>query len=327
MTALLLAKNQVGEIDLSIGEPSLVQEILLQHYSPAINLQIDSLNYPYSAGRRDIVEYLEDRHKAKIIMTCGAKQAMAAAFFALRQHGYKRISTRTPYWALIPPLLDQYGMKMEESGSPAELLVAPNNPDGWMPEDLPALYKKNKKKGIVTLHDAAYYSAGFIGYHPDATVPTGDIELQSFSKSLGLPGLRIGYCVVRDKKFYNDILQYVESTTAGVNQISQHIIFDLMLEIDYDRKKFELFNQDVFLALQSRRRLLERLNSNFKVKEKNWGMFGWIKVNKNLDLNNCGVRMVEGRAFGSKRHIRLNLAAPLPSLERGINILNAIDEI
>src|SRR5579885_3412990 len=117
MSDLLLAKPILPPdwIDVSVGEPHLVRDNLSKVFQLEEELRIGHLKlndmvYPYPTGYQPLVKLLEEKHKAPVIITNGAKQALGAVFYALSQMGYPGVAMKMPYWALIPPLAKMHGL-------------------------------------------------------------------------------------------------------------------------------------------------------------------------------------------------------------------------
>ena len=88
-------------------------------------------DYPYPQGYKPLVELLEFKHQAKVVITNGAKQALGAVFYALKKMGMCYCQEKSPYWALIPPLAAMHGIEMIHPNAPydndqmALLLLSP----------------------------------------------------------------------------------------------------------------------------------------------------------------------------------------------------------
>src|SRR5271157_1656410 len=85
-------------IDLCFGEATVVRHALLKHFSfPDIQFTENSFvtrekyshkvtyehpfSYPHPSGYQPLVKLLEHKHNAPVIITNGAKQALAAMFY------------------------------------------------------------------------------------------------------------------------------------------------------------------------------------------------------------------------------------------------------
>ena len=104
MSHLLLTKPNLpdGWIDVSIGEAHLVRQNLLDIFQISGELELGYLKdkdliYPDPTGYQPLVDHLEDKHNAPVIITNGAKQGLGAAFYALKKKGYGYCGMKSPY--------------------------------------------------------------------------------------------------------------------------------------------------------------------------------------------------------------------------------------
>src|ERR1035437_1934316 len=128
-------------LECAVGEPYVVRQALLDNFDINYSLpKVDDLwNYPSPGGYAPLVKLLEDKYQAPVVMTNGAKQGLSACMYAISKLGYVKLAVKKPYWCLIPALADLNGLKLhheevDEIGLPY-LLVAPNNPDGFIPDN------------------------------------------------------------------------------------------------------------------------------------------------------------------------------------------------
>jgi aspartate/methionine/tyrosine aminotransferase len=342
MSDILLAKPILPPdwIDVSVGEPHLVRDNLIKVFQLEEELKIghlkaDSLVYPAPTGYQPLVRHLEEKHKAPVIITNGAKQALGAVFYALKKMGWNYCGEKSPHWALVPPLAEMHGIEMihangphVDDGSPF-LLLSPNNPDGHCetPEQLQELSKQFKEKNLPLIHDAAYYTHIYLD--STHTLPAiGDVQIYSISKMLGLSGLRIGYAVCPNPQFYKLMQQYIEAMTVGVSISSQTWLYDLL---DRRMRSFptlvERFEGISGMDLARNKQLC--LGIDPEVLEvpanlaKNPGMFGWFKVGPQANFSKSKINFIDGALFGVPGMVRMNLAFDEATMKEIVNRLNS----
>lgn len=317
MTDILLAKPKLPPdfIDVSVGEPHLIKDNLVKVFNlnnALMSLDIQEMTYPCSTGYQPLVKYLEAKHQAPVIITNGAKQALGAVFYALAQMNKTKLNMRLPYWALIPPLARMHGIDcVYNSEGQAELCLAPNNPDGFVP-DLEQLSKSCQEKNIPLIHDAAYYTHIYLSRKVKLTT-IGDVQIFSISKMLGLSGLRLGYAVCPNPVFYKYIKEYMEAMTVGVSIASQKFLYYLMTNImepqPHQVRGFEDMSAN---ELEDNKRMLLRLDSEVLEIPNNIkdipGMFGWFKLGSKADFNKAKIHAISGDLFGMPGYVRMNLA-------------------
>lgn len=332
MSDILLAKPTLppGWIDLSVGEPYVVREKLFEVFDCSLYElpQVAHMyEYPPPTGHQPLIKLLEDKHGAPVIITNGAKQALGATFYALKQMGKMHIGMRVPYWALIPPLVKMHGlsdMNAEEiSGMDSYLCVAPNNPDGHvgnLKDDAAAM----KDRGIPFIHDAAYYTHT---YMPNASKleQVGDVQIHSISKSLGLSGLRLGYVVCPNTDFYSHIKYYMETMTVGVSIVSQMYLHDLLHRMHGYPTLVQAFEGRASMALDAAKKLIKEVPQDILEIPPDFettpGMFGWFKVGPRADFAAAKVNLIDGALFGAPGMVRLNLAVNYDVLKEVVNRL------
>lgn len=343
MTDALLSKPELPEgfIDCSVGEAHIVREKLFEVFDCSV-YELPKVphmyEYPPYKGYKPLVQLLENKHGYPVIITNGAKQGLAACFYVLKQKGWNYCQEKSPHWALIPPLAEMHGIEMVHANGPSSedkspfLLISPNNPDGHCesPEELKRISQEFKDSNLPLIHDAAYYTHSYLpGEH---TLPSvGDVQIYSFSKMLGLSGLRLGYVVCRNEEFYKIILQYMERMTVGVSMISQIFLHDLLHRMHGYPTLTQSFEGKVSLALDESKKIIQQVDPEILEipldVEKTPGMFGWFKVGPKADFFKSKVNMIDGAHFGVPGHIRMNLAFNAQTILDIVKRLNSVKEV
>src|SRR5258708_39125751 len=139
MSDILLAKPilPLDFIDTSVGEAHIVRDALLSIFDiSACDLpKLPHLfEYQPPQGYKPLVQLLEDKYQSPVVICNGAKNALGACMFALKQMGKNNVYLPRPYWALIPPLMEMHNLRYsheEGDGTDSYLCVAPGNPDGF----------------------------------------------------------------------------------------------------------------------------------------------------------------------------------------------------
>jgi|ERR1700722_824191 len=333
MSDKLLSKPKLPEgwIDFSVGEPHVVREKFVNTFGFdksyfTYTTCKEACEYPPPNGYEPLVKLLEEKHQAPVIITNGAKQALGASFYAMKKTGKSNLGMRSPFWALIPPLAEAHGLQVKEKYD-CYLAILPNNPDGhiFQPDYTKYLADYHKRLNIPFIHDAAYYTHVYL---PDdyKLGPVGDMQIFSISKMFGLSGLRLGYVVVHNERYYKYIQEYMETMTVGVSTASQmilHKIFSIMkLQPELERR-FIIESRDAlykakFLSRLFHKDVLEIPNDVEHVP----GMFGWFKVGPRCDFTRARIHTVPGALFGGPGMVRINLGLPAETLTEAINRLN-----
>lgn len=337
MSDILLAKPSLPEgfIDTSVGEPYLVKESLskfidLDNISCFVDKNV--WEYPRPNGYKPLIDLLEEKHQATVIITNGAKQALGATFYALTKMGYENVKMKNPFWALIPPLSKYHNLTSifgEPDSIPYSpyLLLAPNNPDGHCQslDSLKETYSVYKNNGIPFIHDAAYFTHTYLppSYELGSV---GDVQIFSASKMYGLSGLRIGYAVCYNSQFTKLIQEYMEMMTVGVSNISQKLFYNLLTWQNSDNDLHKNFINDSYESLIKAKLLVKQIKKEILEVPDNLvdipGMFGWFKVGPKADFNKAKVNFIDGALFGQPGYVRMNLALPENKLREVIFRLN-----
>lgn len=338
MSEILLAKPKLPPdwIDVSVGEPHIVRENLTRifdlnpthHMVPTVDRMHE---YPAPTGYQPLVEFLEKKHGAPVIITNGAKQALGATFYALQRMGKSLVGMRNPYWALIPPLVKMHGLRVETESDLCDsyLCLAPNNPDGWAenPNEMVGMAKSYQDNDMPFIHDAAYYTHVYL---PDSyeLKQFGDVQIYSISKMLGLSGLRIGYVVCPNPSFYRYIQEYMEAMTVGVSVIPQIFLehlFKKMASRPDLTDDFELMSRN---ALRNAKEIMMGVDSDIlEIPDnliENPGMFGWFKVGPACDFTKAKINAIDGALFGVPGMVRMNLAFDLHQIREIVRRLNSV---
>ena len=323
-------------IDCSIGEPYVIRNALLKNFNIS-NFEIpkeDSFwNYPNPIGYSKLIQILEDKYQSPIVITNGAKQGLAASFYAIHKLGYDKIALRAPFWCLMPPLINMNELQCEyknfdETKLPY-LLVTPSNPDGFIPDEIQMQKicddKLYNNRPIIA--DCAYYTSTYLpaGYQ---TQNFGDVQIFSSSKMLGLPSLRVGFCVCHDPVFYDLIRKYVDHMTVGVSMIAQTFLYNILLDMKSFKSSTKGFEEDAHGALSQSRRIVSQINPEvLEVPagfETSSGMFAFLKVGVKADFTKARVNVSPGELYGMPGYVRMNLALPAETMQEVVLRLNSV---
>jgi len=316
-------------IDLSFGEPKIVMDALFRQLNrTGSKLKMPKLNdltkweYQPAAGKPDLVSILEKKYDAKVVVCNGAKQALAASCYSFKSSGKATIYYERPYYPANPSLTQSVGLVWGDKGSADSFLItSPNNPCGSNYSNLDLI---GWRYNGPMIHDAAYYTDIYL---PDdqITLPLGDIQVFSMSKMYGVSGLRIGYAVVHNEKYYQDIVDYIEMTTAGVSTASQDIARNIEMFFRDNPACYKAFVSDARASIANNRKLLSQLNPDvLTVMDcQSNSMFAWCKKGPRLDSKKAKVHVLSGTLFGADDSIiRMNIAVPHEVLKEAIDRLN-----
>lgn len=337
MSDILLAKPKLPEgfIDVSVGEAHVVRDILKEnffrdeHIRVYANPKYHPFEYPLPNGYQPLVELLEKKHGAPVIITNGAKQGLGAAFYALTKIFKQTVSMASPYWALIPPLVRMHGLAPITSSllkGDAVLCVSPNNPDGEV-IDTSNMIEHCIKNNKPLIHDAAYYSHVYLPRSYELK-RFGDIQIYSISKLFGLSGLRVGYVVCPNRQFYQYIQEYMENMTVGVSSLSQIYVHELMREMEHFPRITERFEKEASAALTNAKEIMLKVDPRVLEVPANLpdipGMFLFCKIKDFSLLKSAKINAIDGEYFGAPGYVRMNLAFDTSEIEEIVRRLNSV---
>ncbi|MBN2656228.1 MAG: pyridoxal phosphate-dependent aminotransferase [Spirochaetales bacterium] len=207
-------------------------------------------NSGYPETREFVARFLTEEqsvkvHMENIVMTCGAGAALTLLFQAILNVG-DNVVVSIPNFVVYKTYVENFGgvlrtvpcqenffldldaMEKAIDGNTAAVLInSPNNPCGVIyPQEqidgLAALLEKKSRefnRAIYLVSDEPYRQIVFDGYKVPAIFPSykHSIIVSSYSKSLSIPGERIGWTAVHPEADEGDLIIKVMTTaTTGL---------------------------------------------------------------------------------------------------------------
>ena len=240
----------------SVPAPEEVDQVIRQILEDTDSVQVHGYTSAVGdlATRKAISEDLNKRYDAgvkpeNLFITCGAAPGLTAVFRALATPG-ARVLAVAPFFPEYRPFAEGAGLRfgvvppdvpdfqislsaVEECLTPetcAIILNSPNNPSGVVYtrktlESLAALLtKKGEEYGhpIYVVADEPYRELSYGGVEVPflPTIYPNTIVCYSYSKSLSLPGERIGYIYVPEQATDSKALY---AAVAGAARVSGHV--------------------------------------------------------------------------------------------------------
>ena len=315
-------------IDLSFGEPKVVMNALfrqLNRFGDPFKMptlyDLPNWEYQPAAGKPDLVKILESKYDAKVVVCNGAKQALAAAMYAFKSHGFNNLYFDRPYYPANPGLARSVGLiESDKASADCFLITSPNNPDGLNYTNTELITWRYEGPMI---HDGAYYTDIYLP-EGQMTLPLGDIQIFSMSKMYGVSGLRIGYAVCHNEKYYQAMVNYVEETTAGVSTASQDIARNIELIFRDNPSYYNEFCKEARQSILDSREELKRLDPRVlgNVPAGSNSMFGWFTAGPELDNVAAKVHILPGELFGAPGMMRMNIAHHPDVIREAVDRLN-----
>jgi aspartate/methionine/tyrosine aminotransferase len=196
------------------------------------------------------------------------------------------------------------------------MLCYPSNPTGWQPDfiNLKKFLEHCKEKNITVILDLPYYYL----FNDDSPIYKlfydNVIILSSFSKSMGLSGLRIGYIATKNQELYNSMKIRSLYKYNSISTIPQQIIGKLLttnngkLSLDnYKRKTKDNITMNI-QYLKDRKFLFDEYPSTPT------GPFAIVNINFDILLSNR-ISSVPLHKFSlnknvNKQYSRISVAVP-----------------
>ena len=353
-------------LDFSLGNPStpaprevantiryMVEELSPKEYN----------SYTSSAGdtetRLAVAKNLNKRfstdyNESNIFMTCGAAASLNIIFKAIIEPN-DEIIVNIPYFPEYKVFIEGQGgkpvfakcsenlyldiaeieSKINEN-TKAVLINSPNNPSGVIYpkenlEALAALLKEKQKEyshPIFLISDEPYRELVFTNEKPEflPNIYDNTLVAYSWSKSLSLPGERIGYILVPNKvKDYEDVFAAVGGAARVLGYVCAPSMFQYVIKNCVDAQP----NIEVYRT--NRNILFESLpNMGYTVANPGGAFYLFIKSPSDDGNEFCErakkyhMLLVPGEGFGMKEYVRLSFCVDSEKIEKSIDVFKKL---
>jgi aspartate/methionine/tyrosine aminotransferase len=180
----------------------------------------------------------------------------------------------------------------------AIIINFPNNPTGFMPnkEFFKTIISKADKHGIILFSDEMYWQLEHSKesrLHPVCLDNEKGITLSGLSKSYGLPGLRIGWLVIRDKTLFRKVAELKDYTTICNSAASEQLAIAGLRNCDF------LLNKNRQIIETNVQKTLDLFNNHRSVLHWNQGIGGSIvfpKFKKNLSAITISQQLIKEKS-------------------------------
>lgn len=353
-------------LDFSLGNPSTPAprevantiKYMVEGLSPK-----DYNSYTSSAGDTDtrlaVAKNLNKRFSTdytdkNIFMTCGASASLNIIFKAIIEPN-DEIIVNIPYFPEYKVFIEGQGgkpvfVKCSENlcldiseienkineNTKAILINSPNNPSGviYPKENLSALTELLERKQneyshpIFLISDEPYRELVFTNEKPEflPNLYNNTLVAYSWSKSLSLPGERIGYILVPNKvKNHEDVFAAVGGAARVLGHVCAPSMFQYVVKSCVDVEP----NIGVY---RTNRNILfkELLKMGYKVANPDGAFYMFIKSPNNDGTDFCErakkyhMLLVPGEGFGMKEYVRLSFCVETKKIEKSIDVFKKI---
>ena len=289
---------------------------------------------------------------AEVLVSAGAKQVLFEALFTLFGPG-DRILIPTPYWVSYPAMArlaraepvvletraeDGWKVSAEglddaaRAGARGLVLNSPSNPTGatYDADELDALVEVARRHGLWIVSDEIYREIRYRNDYASLAARRSDYErivvVDGFSKAYAMTGWRVGYAIAP--------VEVIEAMTT----LQGHVNTNTALPSQYaalaalsDREARDRSVGEMVAAFAARREMLLGALSSLPGIEPlppDGAFYLWIDAREWCEalggdstalcfdlLEQEGLALVPGAAFGVEGHLRLSFAAADPVLE------------
>lgn len=341
-----LAATLDDPIDLSIGQPDFgVPEPVREAAIRAI--REGHSRYTVTEGLPELNEAIRRRVRERhgfdpgaSLITAGVSGGLLLSYLALLDPG-DEILVPDPHFVMYRVLAELTGAEarlydthpdfrirreaLERALGPrtkALLVNSPSNPTGHVldEEEIDTVASFAREHDLVVISDEIYDAFVYDGPHRSvASRYPRTVLLGGFSKSLGMPGWRIGYAV-GPPEILDAMKTFQQFTFVCANTVAQHAVLaalelDLTGFVDAYRRKRDL--------------VVDRLKGVYDLVEPGGSFYAYPRLPEGTDgesfVGAClerKVLVVPGRAFSPRdSHFRISFATSDERLERGLEQL------
>lgn len=294
---------------------------------------LEKFDYPNHEGDLDLIKLTKEvmrrqiGHEYKhVIMTNGATGGCVVSLRAYKQQGFTECYTReAPYYIRYPKMIEASGLshsqinlnQTAQSTQSVLMLDIPSNPLGLM--NTPWRFMNTP-----LILDGVYFNKVYvkdINY-----VPMHDVFVGSYSKLLGINGIRMGWIATNDDILYERIKQLITSEYCGLSTASSTILNQALRNFDWD-----IFEKNARAKLDLNRENWSKLNKFFGDKEvPEVGMFWYVPMDSSCKklLEKTGIIWTKGSEMGTNDNFgRLNLGQDCELTEKVTKLILKNDRI
>lgn len=349
-------------ISLSIGEPDfLPHKDILEATASAINR--GEVRYSAVQGVPELRELIAQRARdvqnipavaKNVLVSNGSKQILYNIFQALLNPG-DEVIVPIPYWVTFPeaiklaggvPVFTPCGLRplaqeiasQITSKTKAIILNSPNNPSGMMIEEseLRKLAEIVLSRNLMLISDEAY-EAFYYNTPPLAPASLSQemfdqtFTVQSFSKTFGMTGFRIGH-VIAHEKWIQTISKLQGHLTGNNCTFAQ---YGAVQALSLDHSITEEYRQDFLIR---RNQAFERCRKIFDCERPDGAFYLFPSIRPFLQsnrfksdqelalhlLDKANVAILPGSFFGEPNHLRISFAASLQDIHEAFDRIEKV---
>jgi aspartate/methionine/tyrosine aminotransferase len=324
------------KLDLGFGNSVCVRKAFLETYHGNMIIftrdRLSTFDYPAYGGDQELIEITKQVIKRQtgiekkyVFLTNGATGAVTIGLRALKQRGAIYCHTRNAPWYLRYPSMIKAAdlMHVDENRhiDPKEsviLLDIPSNPLGIIHGISKSMLSPMLLDGVYL--NKIYTSGCFI------PIPAHDILAGSYSKLLGINGIRVGWIATNDDLLSERIRELLMGEYCGLGIASQEIIKNALY--DFDWESFEKLAKGFLDDNRGQWSKLEKFFHSWPVRDE--GMFHYSKIDAKCNklLQKAGINWTTGSSLGTDdSYGRFNLGQDVDVIRKAVNAILKADKI
>jgi aspartate/methionine/tyrosine aminotransferase len=295
----------MSKYDMGFGHSVCVRQAFLDVYNghPITfhDLDLNKFDYPKHEGDEEVVAIVKDFMKRQfgkeykhVLLTNGATGGIVITMRAYAQKGCKFCQTRSaPNYLRYPGMIKAAGLEHVHQNrwttdNTVCLLDMPSNPLGLMDNPMNSTV-------APTILDGVYFNNVYTQGNVKL-VPHNEF-VGSFSKLLGLNGIRIGWIATDNSLMYERLRELVVSEYCGLDIASSVILKNALRHFRWDI--FEIYARDNLNFNREEWAKLERYFEGTPVAEN--GMFYYAKMDASCKrlMEKSGVLWTPGSLLGT----------------------------
>jgi aspartate aminotransferase len=283
-----------------------------------------------------------DYDPSQVIITCGAKQAISSALCALVDEG-EEVLVPSPYWVSYPDMV-RLARGAFTPKTRALILNNPSNPTGvlYSRKELEDIANWCVKKNVVIISDEVYEKIIFVGrtFVSTATLSKeiyeNTITINGFSKSYCMTGWRVGYAAA-PQKIIKAMTKFQSHLLSHIPTFIQYACAEALKDTSFIVPMVKAYEERVSTTVELIKKYMPLSNCVvpdgafyvFPTVDKYLGRsFNGKVIKDSIDLatfflEEAGVAVVPGEAFGMDNNIRLSVATSLDQIKEGMEKIGA----
>lgn len=244
---------------------------------------------------KEIIERQIGKKYKHIILTNGATGAITITLRAYAQKGFDTVVTnKPPFFPLYPKIFQAAGLKHDILSDTVEnrhdvvcLIDSPSNPLGLIAQGIHKVPYISTPVVLDAVYSNNVYSPGIVD-----VLMHHDVMVGSYSKLLGLNGIRVGWIATDDSLLYERLKALVDGEYAGLSGPSMDLLLQVLGCFSWDM--FEKEAQKLLNYNREEWAKLERFFDGLQVNS--IGMFFYGKMDTSVKklMEKSGIEWLSG---------------------------------